>query len=48
MADGGFLISDYLENIGVLVIYQLFLNGSEQLTKKEVKDSQAISSVGIY
>ena len=49
MADGGFLISDYLENIGVLVIYQLFLDGSEQLTKKKkVKDSQAIASVRIY
>ena len=48
MADRGFLISDYLGNIEASVIYQLFLNGCEQLTKAEVKESEAIASVKIY
>ena len=43
MADQGFLIPDYLENIRALPIYQLFLTGREQLTKAEVKESQAIA-----
>ena len=30
MADQGFLIPDYLENIGASLIYELFLNGREQ------------------
>ena len=48
MADLGLLIPDYLEDIGASIIYQLFLNGFEQLTKAEVKESQAIGSVRIY
>ena len=48
MTDQGFIISYYFENIGASVIYQLFLNGCEQLTKAEVKESQAIASVRIY
>ena len=48
MEDRGFLISDYLENIWALVIYQLFLKSSEQITKAEVKEIQAIVSVTIY
>ena len=48
MTHRGLIISDYFENIGVSVIYQLFLNGCEQLTKAEVKESQAIASVRIY
>ena len=48
MADHGFFISEYLENIGASVIYRLFLNGSEQLIKKaKLKESQAIASVRI-
>ena len=43
MTDRGFIISDYFENIGASVIYQVFLNGCEQLTKAEVKESQAIA-----
>ena len=37
MVDQVFIISLYFENIGASVIYQLFLNGCEQLTKAEVK-----------
>lgn len=48
MADWGFLIPDYLENIRVSLIYQFSLNGCEQLTKAEVKESQAIALVRIY
>ena len=48
MADQGFSISDCLEHVGATVIYQLFLNGHEQLTKAEVKESQAITLVRIY
>ena len=47
MADLGFLIPDYLEKIGTSLIYQLFLNGCEQLTEAEIKESQAIASVRI-
>ena len=47
-ADLGLLIPDYLEKIRASLIYQLFLNGCEQLTKAEVKESQAIDSVRIY
>ena len=42
------LKSDYLKNNGTAVIYHPFLNGREQLTKAEVKESQAICSVGTY
>ena len=35
MADRGFFIPDYLENIRASLIYQLYLNGREQLTKAE-------------
>ena len=45
MADQGFLISDYLENIAASVTYHLFLNGNEQLTKAELKESEGIASV---
>ena len=48
MVDQGFLISDYIENIGASVIYQIFLNDCEQLIKAEVKESQAFASVWIY
>ena len=48
MTDQGFLVSDYLENIGASLIHQVYLNGSEQLTKAEVKESQATGSVRIY
>ena len=39
ISDHSFLISDYFENIGASVIYQLFLNDREQLTKAKVKKS---------
>ena len=44
----GLLITDYLENNGASLRYQLFLNGHEQLTKAEMKESQAIASLRIY
>ena len=47
MANRGFLIFDYLGNTVASLIYQLFLNGREQLTKVGVKESQAIASVMI-
>ena len=40
--------SAYLENIEKSIIYQLFLNGHEQLAKTEVKESQVIASVRVY
>ena len=43
-----FITSDYFENIGASVIYQLFLNVCEKLSKAEVKKKQAIASVRIY
>ena len=43
MTDRDILIPDYLENIRASLIYQLFLNGHEQLTKAEMKESQAIA-----
>ena len=45
IADLDLLITDYLENIGASLKYQLFLNGHEQLTKAEMKENQAI---GLY
>ena len=59
MADWGFLISDYLENIGASLIENNYIehksqigwkqyNGWKQLTKAEVRKSQAIASVRIY
>ena len=45
MSDQGFITSDYFENNQASVIYQLFLNDCEQLTKAEVKESQSIASV---
>ena len=39
MADRGFIISDFFENIGSSVIYQYFLNGCEQSTKTKVKEN---------
>ena len=48
MADLGLIISDYLEKIWASLLCKLFSNGCEQLTKAEVKESQAIASVRIY
>ena len=48
IADQEFLISDFLENIAASVIYHLFSNGHEQLTKAELKESQGIASVRMY
>ena len=39
LVDQVFIISLYFENIRASVICQLFLNGCEQLTKAEVKES---------
>ena len=47
MTNRGFLIFDYLGNTDASLIYQLFLNGREQLTKVGIKESQAIASVMI-
>ena len=48
MRDRTFLIPDYPENLGDLTIYQLTLNGREQLTKGEVKESKVSASVRTY
>ena len=48
MRDGSILTLNYLENPGTLIIYQLFVNGREQLTKGEVKKSKTIASVRTY
>ena len=48
MKDRAFLIFEYLENIRVSVICQLFLNGLEQLTKAEVKESQDVALARVY
>ena len=48
MTDQGFLISDYLENIGASLNISAFLNGREQIRKTEVKESQSVGSVRIY
>ena len=48
MTDRGILIPDYIENIRASLIYQLFLNDHEQLTKVQMKESRAIASVRIY
>ena len=47
-ADRGSLISDYLKNVETSALYQIFLNGCEQLTKEEEKERQAFVSVSIY
>ena len=48
MTDRGFLISDYLENIGASLNIPAFFYGCEQLGKAEEKESQAVGSVRIY
>ena len=48
MADQGFLIHEELQKIGVSLNIPAFLGGRQQLTKPEVKESQAIASVRIY
>ena len=48
MADGGFLIHEELEKIGVSLNIPAFLGGRQQLTKAEVKESQTIASVRIH
>ena len=48
MADRGFLISDDLESIGVSLNIPAVLNSRDQLTKAEIKESQAIASVRIH
>ena len=48
MANQGFLISDTLNISAHHLIYQSFLKVREQLSKAEVKESQATGSVRIY
>ena len=48
MADRGFTIEDELGAIGVKLNIPSFLDGREQLTKDEVKESQSIASVRIH
>ena len=47
MTDQGFLISDNLENISITINISA-INGSEQLTKAEERECQAVASVRIY
>lgn len=48
MADRGFLIADELQKFGVSLIIPAFLEGREQLSTEEVKESQTIASVRIH
>ena len=48
MAGRGILISNDLESTGVSFNISVFLNGSDQLIKAEVKESQTIASARIY
>ncbi|XP_028411611.1 uncharacterized protein LOC114534369 [Dendronephthya gigantea] len=48
MADRGFTIEEELSKIGVQLNIPAFLDGREQLTKGEVKESQSIASVRIH
>lgn len=48
MADRGFTIEDELKCLNVQLNIPAFLDGREQLTKGEVKESQSIASVRIH
>ena len=48
MADRGFTIEEELNDLNVQLIIPAFLDGREQLTEAEVKESQAIASVRIH
>lgn len=48
MADRGFIIEDELKALNVQLNIPAFLDGREQLTKGEVKESQSIASVRIH
>jgi hypothetical protein len=48
MADRGFTIEEELSEINVKLNIPAFLEGREQLTKAEVKESQSIASVRIH
>ena len=48
MAGRGILISNDLESTGVSFNISVFLNGSDQLIKAEVKENQTIASARIY
>ena len=48
MADRGFTISEDLSPLGVKLNIPCFLEGREQLTAAEVKESQTIASVRIH
>ena len=48
MADRGFLISDDLAPFNVQLNIPAFLQGRDQLTTDEVKESQSIASVRIH
>ena len=48
MADRGFKISEDLKKLGVNLNIPSFLDGREQLSESEVKESQTIASVRIH
>ena len=48
MADRGFTIEDDLQPYGVRLNIPAFLEGREQLTAAEIKESQTIASVRIH
>ena len=48
MADRGFAISNELEKLGVHLNIPSFLGDREQLSEKEVKESQSIAAVRIH
>ena len=48
IADQGFLIHEELEKIGMSLNIPAFLDGRQQMTKVEVKESQIIASVRMH
>ena len=48
MADRGFTVADDLSLLGVSLNIPCFLEGRDQLTAAEVKESQTIASVRIH
>ena len=48
MADRGFLTNDLLKPLGVTLNIPAFLNGRDQLSHKEVIESQTIAALRIH
>ena len=48
MTDRGFLVSDYLENIGATLNISAFFKWSWTIKKSRTERSQAVGSIRIY